>query len=128
MTHHSLLNSPEALQLLERIRAVCMEFPEVAEKIDAFGHTSFRVSDKPFVMMGQKEGLPTLAIKSTPAFQDILLRQEGTNYFKTPYIGHHGWVSVQNIERIDWEETKQLIEEGFYRTAPKRLAKQLRGQ
>lgn len=103
------------------VRKICMRLPEVAEQVDSFGHISFRVKDKPFVMMGEKESGYSLSIKTLPTTQEILLQQD--RFSKTPYIGQHGWVSLSQTEPIDWNEIEELIIEGYLRSAPKRLAK-----
>ncbi len=40
-----------------------------------------------------------LSFKSDRETQELLLQKE--KYFKTPYIGRHGWVSIQNPDRED---------------------------
>jgi hypothetical protein len=47
--------------------------------------------------------------------QEILLQQGP--YYKTPYFGRHGWVSVKSLG--------DLLKEAYLRAAPKRLVKQL---
>ncbi|CAH0344721.1 MmcQ/YjbR family DNA-binding protein [Bacillus sp. CECT 9360] len=97
-----------------------MEFPEVFEEVDSFGHTSFRVKDKPFVMMGEEERL-SIAVKTLPETQEFLLQKEG--FSKTPYIGQHGWTSFDFTVVPEWDDLESFITEGYLRTAPKRLAK-----
>lgn len=121
---NSQIKTARGLELLEKARKICTKYPEVEEKIDSFGHTSFRVKDKPFVMMGESEESSSLSIKTSPATQEILL-QQGDRFSKTPYIGHHGWVSVRHSDLIDWEEIEGLMHEGYLRTAPKRLVKEI---
>ncbi|MBE1443395.1 MmcQ/YjbR family DNA-binding protein [Paenibacillus sp. OAS669] len=124
MTFHKPIASKEGLKLVERIRRFCQAFPEVTEKIDQFGHTSFRVSDKPFVMLGEGEAV-SMSIKADRDTQEFLLQLEDTNYAKTRYIGHHGWVTIIDLARADWKEIEELIAEAYVRTAPKKYAKWL---
>ncbi|MEC0208434.1 MmcQ/YjbR family DNA-binding protein [Paenibacillus ehimensis] len=119
------VKSEGGLQLLDKVRTYCIGLPEVAEQVDSFGHTSFRVNDKPFVMLGEHGEDGSLAIKTSPATQEILLQQDQTEYFKTPYIGQHGWVSIRFANRADWQEIEELIQEAYLRTAPKRLIRLL---
>lgn len=49
--------------LVDVIRSLCVTYPEVHEHIDGFEHTSFRVKDKPFVIIGEENNL-SLSIKS----------------------------------------------------------------
>ncbi|MGB8956403.1 MAG: MmcQ/YjbR family DNA-binding protein [Tumebacillaceae bacterium] len=112
--------------MLATVRKICMRLPEVAEQVDSFGHISFRVKDKPFVMMGDNESGYSLAIKTLPTTQEILLQQD--RFSKTPYIGQHGWVSLNKSEQPDWKEIEELIIEGYLRSAPKRLVKLVQEQ
>jgi predicted DNA-binding protein (MmcQ/YjbR family) len=109
--------SPQELRILQRLRKLCSTLPEVTEAVDGFGHTSFRVGKKPFVMMGSQE--LHLAIKSDPVTQEALVRSG--RYTRTPYLGQHGWVSVADFSRLDWAEIEELVEDAYRRTAPKRL-------
>ena len=74
--------SAEELAILDRLRELCAPLPEVAEAVDGFGHTSFRVANKPFVMMGSQE--LHLAIKCDPISQDLLVR---TGEFRPADLG-----------------------------------------
>jgi hypothetical protein len=123
MEHNKLIKSESSKAFLASVRALCMRLPEVTEQVDSFGHTSFRVKDKPFVMLGEKEEKASLAIKTTLETQEFLLQQ--SRYFKTRYVGQHGWVSLRSIDDADWKEIEELLIEGYSRSAPKRLVQQL---
>ncbi|KQX66370.1 MULTISPECIES: MmcQ/YjbR family DNA-binding protein [unclassified Paenibacillus] len=123
MTHQ--LTSVKGLELVVKVRAFCMELPKVEEKVDGFGHITFRVKDKPFVMMGETDGQPSTAIKTNLTTQEFLLQQEDTPYHKTAYIGQHGWVSILDTDKVPWSEIEDLMMEGYARTAPKKLLSQL---
>ena len=113
--------SPEELAVLERLRRLCFRFAEVAEAVDGFGHTSFRVGKKPFTMMGSQQLL--LAIKTDPITQEHLINSG--RFRRTPYIGQHGWVDVVDFNAVDWEEIEGLIADAYRLVAPKRLLRQL---
>ena len=100
--------SAEERAVLEQLRGICLRLPEVVEAIDGFGHTSFRVRNKPLVMMGS---------------QDLLIRSG--RFRRTPYIGQHGWADVADFGNMDWDEIEALIVDAYRRVAPKRLLKQL---
>ncbi|TFI48860.1 MmcQ/YjbR family DNA-binding protein, partial [Diaphorobacter sp. DS2] len=57
--------------------------------------------------------------------QEFLL-QEGSRFFKTPYIGQHGWTSILGDLEIEWHEAEGLIKEAYLRTAPKSILKSLK--
>ncbi|MBP1155900.1 MULTISPECIES: MmcQ/YjbR family DNA-binding protein [unclassified Paenibacillus] len=124
MEHDKRVKSGKGLDVLERVRETCACMLEVEEKVDSFGHSSFRVNNKPFVMIGENDHEGSIAIKTDHASQEILLQQG--RYYKTPYIGQHGWVSLRLTEVLDWAELNDLIVEAYLRIAPKRLARRLK--
>jgi predicted DNA-binding protein (MmcQ/YjbR family) len=107
--------------ILEKLREICLLMPEAIEHIDGFGHNTFKIKGKSFVISGENENGFSLSFKSDREMQEILLQKE--HFYKTPYIGHHGWVSIQNPVEEDWEELKDLIQEAYLRAAPKRMVK-----
>jgi len=117
------VESAQGVDMLERVRNICRPLPEVEESIDGFGHHVFKVKGKSFVMMGENDGVPGLSIKSDKEQQYLLLQKGG--YVKTPYIGQHGWVSLDHTAVPDWDELAGLIKEGYLLAAPKRLVKQV---
>ena len=117
------LQSPEGQRLLAALRTVCARLPEVDEVIDGFGHTTFKVARKSFVIAGMGEEGGSIAIKSDPTTQSHLIRRGP--YFRTPYIGQHGWISIADPLQQDWAEIEELIVDGYRNAAPKRLVKRL---
>lgn len=110
--------------MLENVRNICLAMPEAVELIDGFGHNTFKINGKSFVISGESEKGFSLSFKSDRETQALLLQKE---YFsKTPYIGHHGWVSIQNPQREHWDELTDLIQEAYLRAAPKRMVKKWR--
>lgn len=119
------LDSPAGRRLLKALRKVCEPLPEVTEEIDGFGHTAFRVRKKSFVIAGMGERGTAVSIKSDPANQALLV--DRGPWYRTPYIGQHGWVSVDDPLEQDWAEIAELIVDGYRLAAPRSLAKRLAG-
>ena len=117
------IRTAAGIALLERVRRLCEGWPEAVEGIDGFGHTNFKVRGKSFVIMGDYEGIPSLSFKSDKETQHLLIQHD--RYAKTPYIGHHGWVSIEPDQPIEWVELEELLREAYLRAAPKRLVKEL---
>jgi len=115
------MKSKEMTGMLENVRNICLALPEAVEHIDGFGHNTFKINGKSFVISGDSEKGFSLSFKSDRETQAILLQKE--HFSKTPYIGHHGWVSIQNPAEDDWDELTDLIKEAYLRAAPKRLVK-----
>jgi predicted DNA-binding protein (MmcQ/YjbR family) len=115
------MESLDTEAMLDHVRNICLALPETVEHIDGFGHNTFKINGKSFVISGESEKGFSLSFKSDRETQELLLQKE--KYFKTPYIGRHGWVSIQNPDREDWDELTSLIQEGYLRAAPKRMVK-----
>ncbi|AJY77852.1 MmcQ/YjbR family DNA-binding protein [Paenibacillus beijingensis] len=124
MEHDNRIKSEQGLCMLEQVRLICGSLPETEEIIDGFGHTTFKVKGKSFIIMGENEDGPGLSFKSDRENQEFLLLQG--RFVKTPYIGHHGWVSTRKDVPFDWAELGELLKEAYLRAAPKRLVKELR--
>jgi predicted DNA-binding protein (MmcQ/YjbR family) len=123
MHHEKQLQTVEGQQLLAALRDVCTRLPEAAEHVDGFGHTTFRVRKKSFVIAGMGEDGDAISIKADPVTQAMLVRRGP--YYRTPYIGQHGWISIADPLRQDWSEITELIVDGYRLAAPKRLSKLL---
>ena len=123
MHHEKQLQTPEGQKLLAALRDVCRPLPEVTENVDGFGHTSFRVRRKSFVIAGMGEDGGAISIKADRETQAALIRRGP--YYRTPYIGQHGWISIVDPLNHDWAEVAELIVDGYRRAAPKSLAKRV---
>ncbi|MFL5478788.1 MAG: MmcQ/YjbR family DNA-binding protein [Gemmatimonadaceae bacterium] len=111
-------------EVLKRLRQVCTALPGVAETVDGHGHTTFRAGTKVLAMLGEHEGLPSIGLKTDLHTQSALIRRD--DFYPTPYVGQHGWVSTDGrAKRIDWEAVQLVVTATYRRVAPKRLVAQL---
>jgi predicted DNA-binding protein (MmcQ/YjbR family) len=110
--------------VLDRLRKVCTTLPGVSETVDGHGHATFRVGTKTLAMLGDKEGSPSLGLKTDLPTQAELVKRK--DFYPTPYVGQHGWVSTDGNERdIDWEVVQMVVAATYRRVASKRLVAQL---
>jgi predicted DNA-binding protein (MmcQ/YjbR family) len=119
MTEPGSPRIPLSPALLDALRAVASRLPEVDEVVDGFGHTTFKVRRKSFVIAGMGDIGDAVSIKADPVTQQHLIRRGP--YYRTPYIGQHGWVSVADPLGEDWAEIEELIIDAYRSVAPKRL-------
>jgi predicted DNA-binding protein (MmcQ/YjbR family) len=115
------MNSIEKANMLDKVRQICLALPEAVEIIDGFGHNTFKIKCNSFVISGENDKGFSISFKSDRETQALLLQKE--YFYKTPYIGQHGWVSIQNPDDEKWGELTDLIQEAYLRAAPKRLVK-----
>lgn len=109
---------------LERLRAVCLAFPEAVES-GGVGNPSFKVREKIFAMQHPMDERPSLWLKAPEGVQDLLVHAVPGRFFVPPYVGQHGWVGLWLDGEIDWDELADLADESYRMTAPKRLSAQL---
>lgn len=119
---HDRIRSKAGLALVAKVRGLCGDYPGVTEEIDKFGHTSFRVAKKPFIIIGESEETVTLNIKADPGTQAILIKQGA--FYRTPYIGQHGWVGIDAPGAGKWKQLAELIEDAYRSAAPPKLRAQ----
>jgi predicted DNA-binding protein (MmcQ/YjbR family) len=116
--------SAAELRVLDRLRTVCTALPGVSETVDGHGHATFRVGTKTLAMLGDSEGTPSLGLKTDLPTQAELVKRK--DFYPTPYVGQHGWVSTDGSENeIDWKVVQMIVAATYRRVAPKRLVAQL---
>ncbi|HEY1179001.1 MAG TPA: MmcQ/YjbR family DNA-binding protein [Phytomonospora sp.] len=107
----------------EQVREWVLELPGGREVIVAeWGHSqTLRVGDKVLAMGA--EGAGELSVKASREMQAELLANFPEVYEKAPYVGRFGWVRV-DLSRVDPDELRDLVEDAWRRTAPKRLVRE----
>jgi predicted DNA-binding protein (MmcQ/YjbR family) len=111
-------SSKAVLDLLAVLRRVCGNLPG-AEEYVMVHHPAFRVGKKPFAIAGMEEGTKgaTLSINLGVDAQHHLLDDE--RFSRTPYIGQHGWVTIQR-GMLAKGELETLVVESYKRVANKK--------
>ena len=98
---------------LDRVRALCMAFPETTEKLSHGEPTWFARGKKSFLMYANHHHDDRLGFwcAAGPGAQDVLVRAKPRNYFVPPYVGYRGWVGVWLDVEVDWDEVAGIIAE-----------------
>ena len=121
------VQSTSELKLIEKLKMICAQLPEVDVGIDGFGHTTFKVGKKSLVLIGGGSGAGadqgSLSVKADVMTQQMLVKRGP--WIRTPYIGQHGWVTVWGDAQVDWAEVAELVRDAWRVSAPRRLLKQL---
>ncbi len=106
---------------LERLRAICLAFPEAVET-GGVGDPSFKVRDKIFAMRhAMGGGRPSLWLKAPAGLQETLREAEPARYCAPSDVGRHGWVGVYLDGEPDWAYVADLVDDSYRMTAPTRL-------
>lgn len=109
---------------LKSLRALCQKLP-AAEEYVMVHHPAFRVGKKPFVIVGMSAtDDTTLSINLGPMEQGELLDDD--RFTRTPYIGQHGWVTIQ-VRDTSPPEIEKLVTESWRRVAGKKRLQEYDG-
>jgi len=124
MTHPVMFD--EGDEFLAQVRRVCLSLPGAAEKI-SHGRPNF-FTKKVFAVYGG-------VVKGdhySPAYdQSVLLLPDpdeadalaaDSRFFTPAYYGPYGWIGLDlTAAPVDWAEVRELVEDSFRQTAPKKL-------
>lgn len=103
---------------LARMRKICLSLPDTKET-PTWGQPHFRVGEKIFAGLGEeKDGRLAIGFKLERDHADMMVRRSG--FWRAPYVGHKGWVSMDAEAISDWEEVRFLIHESYRLIAPKK--------
>lgn len=110
---------------LRKMRAICLALPDTKET-PTWGEPHFRVGEKIFAGLGEKNGVVTIGFKLELDHADAMVRRPG--FARAPYVGHKGWVSMDVTGPTDWDEARALIRESYRLIAPKRTVAKWLGE
>jgi len=118
------------VNVLTRVRKICLGLPEAYEKI-AWSTPTFRVGKKQFAMFTDNhhgDGRTALWCKAAPGVQEELVGADPERFFRPPYVGPAGWIGIRLDRGLDWDVVAGLVREGYLEVAPKKLAATLKSE
>jgi predicted DNA-binding protein (MmcQ/YjbR family) len=95
---------------LDAIRSFCLTLPESAE-VQPFGDPIFTARGNWFAIYGEWKGAWSLSVRVEPGMKEVF--QADPRFFRTPYLGHHNWVSLRVATDPDWEELLELVRASY---------------
>jgi predicted DNA-binding protein (MmcQ/YjbR family) len=107
---------------LDRLRAICLALPDTKETI-TWGQPHFRVGEKIFCGYGEEHGRVSIGFKLERPHADLVV--DGDRYRRAPYVGQHGWVSMDAARVDDWELVRAFVLESYRLIAPKASQKKM---
>jgi hypothetical protein len=113
---------PSEHPLVDRVRSLCMRYPEAAEVI-AHGRITFRAGKPQFAIVGAAhEDRGAVEFIPDPLEREVLLARD--DVFVPPYEGAYGWLAIR-VEAAsgDWGLLEELLDTSYRRVA---LVRQLR--
>jgi hypothetical protein len=115
--------------LLDRLREICLAFPEVTERPSHGAPTWFVRGKSSFASLWthghHQNDFPHLVCAAPTGAQEELVAADPERFFRPPYVGGRGWLGVRLDRAVDWTELAELCEDAYRAIAPKRLIQQL---
>ena len=116
------MNFPPDHPLSERVRSICMAYPEAAEVL-AHGRCTFRAGKRQFAIVGAAHD-DVGAVEFIPDESEGHALLERDDVFIPPYEGAYGWLAIRvEADSGDWDLLGELIDASYRAVA---LQRQLR--
>ena len=130
-SHPTRVRSASSLRFIERVRRICLAFPEASEK-EAWSEPTWRVKNKLFAQLDDHHhGSPHCSVWLPAALgvQETLVESDPDRFFRPPYVGYRGWIGVvldtRPHTKPDWKLVAALVEQAYRLVAPAKLAARL---
>jgi hypothetical protein len=114
---------------LDRLREIIEPWPETSEKL-SHGSPTWWGGKKTFATYHDghyDEGRRAVWIKAADGAQETLIAADPERFYRPKYLGPSGWVGVRLEGKVDWNELRTLLLDGYRLVAPKRALAQLDG-
>jgi hypothetical protein len=107
----------------QRMRAICLAFPEVTERLSHGAPTWFVRGKRAFVTLwadGHHDNdFPHLWCAAPEGAQQELTASAPDVFFRPPYVGGRGWIGVRlDVPGITWAEIAELCDDAYRVIAP----------
>ncbi|MDN3495744.1 MmcQ/YjbR family DNA-binding protein [Planococcus sp. APC 4015] len=101
---------------VERVRVLCMRYPEAVEAI-AHGRVTFRAGKRQFAIAGvAHDDEPAVEFIPEPDERQALLERD--DVFVPPYEGVYGWLALRlTADAGDWALLEELLDTSFRQVA-----------
>lgn len=110
---------------LKRLRAICLELPDVLETT-TFGHPTFQAGKKKtFAVLDDHERKDTLCLVFKVSLAEQRRLTQDPRFFPSKFGARHGWTSLVIDADVDWDEVEPLLVQSYRLVASKRLVARL---
>ncbi|MEM6989844.1 MAG: MmcQ/YjbR family DNA-binding protein [Myxococcota bacterium] len=119
-----------AVEPIDRLRKIIEALPETSEKL-SHGSPTWWGGKKTFASYhsgGYDEGRRGVWIKAPDGAQEALIAADESRFYRPKYMGPSGWVGMRLEGKVDWDEVRTLLLDGYRMVAPKRALRALDGE
>ena len=125
MTSRSQRRSLEDSRL-KRLTAFALALPEATRELRG-AHAQFLIRKKTFAYFlndHHGDGIVAIACKVLPGDNERLVEAHPGRFYLPAYIASRGWVALR-LDKVNWDEAKELLLGSYMLVAPRRLAEQV---
>jgi hypothetical protein len=108
--------SPPAREPLARLRALCMDLPDVTERLSHGEPTWFVRGKKTFANFVDHHHDARIGFwcAAPPGAQESYVERAPDRFFRPPYVGGRGWLGVYlDVPGVDWDEIALIVEDAY---------------
>jgi hypothetical protein len=116
------------LDLLDKVRALCIALPEVIERQSHGEPAWFVRGRKMFLTYADHHHDDRLGFwcAAPEGAQQALVAADPERYYVPPYVGTRGWIGVRlDVPPVDWAAVTEIVEDAYRVIAPKSLVSRL---
>lgn len=118
--------SPDYESDLARVRAICMAYPEAAEKLSHGSPAFFIEKGKVYAYVWHNhhnDGHTAVMVKTSGREEQVMLVEMDPDFYHVPpYLGPSGWIGMElNGDATDWDRIEDRIAISWEMVAPRRL-------
>ena len=113
---------------VDKLRRICMAFPEATERLSHAEPTWFVRGKRVFVMMSDHHHDDRVGFwaPAPPGDQKALVSSDPQRFFVPKYVGGKGWIGVYlDVPNVDWEQIAEIVEDAYRTVAPRKLVAEL---
>src|SRR2546430_16606919 len=88
-------------KVLKKLRDICLDLPEAVES-EKWGKPHFCVGEKIFCGYGVENDCNVIGFKLRKEHAHMVVSMPG--FWPAPYVGKHGWVSMDVSDIDDWDK------------------------
>jgi predicted DNA-binding protein (MmcQ/YjbR family) len=96
---------------IDRVRTICLKFPDATEQIQWGDDLVFKVSGKMFAVAALEGAGNALAFKCTP--EEFVLLTERDGIVPAPYLARAYWVSLTKFDILSAAELAQRLRQSY---------------
>jgi predicted DNA-binding protein (MmcQ/YjbR family) len=96
---------------IEQVRAYCLSFPHVTEKVQWGYDLVFKIGGKMFAVVVLEAAPHCMSFKCTPEKFAELIEQDGIE--PAPYVARYHWVALERFDALGEKELKALLRHSY---------------